>query len=451
MLSWEMVVEVHALRRQGWSIASIARHVGATRLTVRRYLNGRTPGQRVRSAVDPFEEFAQYCRLRLAADGHVWATTLYEEVVALGYGGSYPSFTRGLRARCLRPHCAPCGSARTKDRAVIEHPPGAEMQWDWVELPNPPASWGWGTTAYVLVGALPYSSRWRAWLAERTDTGHLVEGLDQVVRRLGGVSARWRFDRMSTVCHPASGRLRAAFAPVAMHYGVGVDLCPPGHGWRKGVVEKAIHVITQRWWRTLADDATLAGAQASLDRVCVKLDGRRRMRDGQPTTVGVLAESEPLRPAPAPFAATVEVDRKVSTQALASFRGNSYSVPPGHASQQVILRHHLGSSTVDIVSGRGVLLAHHLRAPDGAGMLVRSDEHVAALTTVVLGAFTDRGPCRRKDRRPPTPAALAEADRIRQAKAAVATTAKVVDFAAYAAAARPLGRDAAAGDHGGGR
>jgi len=84
-------------------------------------------------------------------------------------------------------------------------------------------------------------------------------------------------------------------------------------------------------------------------------------------------------------------------------------------------------------------------------MLVRSDEHVAALTTVVLGAFTDRGPCRRKDRRPLTPAALAEADRIRQAKAAVATTAKVVDFAAYAAAARPLGRDAAAGEHGGGR
>jgi hypothetical protein len=33
---------------------------------------------------------------------------------------------------------------------------------------------------------LPHSSRCRAWLAERTGTGHLVEGLDQVVRRLGG-------------------------------------------------------------------------------------------------------------------------------------------------------------------------------------------------------------------------------------------------------------------------
>jgi len=73
MLSWETIVEVHALRKQGWSIAAIARHVGATRLTVRRYLSGeRTPGQRVRTVADPFEEFAGYCRLRLAADAHLW-------------------------------------------------------------------------------------------------------------------------------------------------------------------------------------------------------------------------------------------------------------------------------------------------------------------------------------------------------------------------------------------
>ncbi|MFL1600620.1 hypothetical protein, partial [Gordonia amicalis] len=35
--------------------------------------------------------------------------------------------------------------------AIIEHPPGEETQWDWVELPNPPAQWGWGSTAFLLV------------------------------------------------------------------------------------------------------------------------------------------------------------------------------------------------------------------------------------------------------------------------------------------------------------
>ena len=37
---------------------------------------------------------------------------------------------------------------------MIEHPPGEETQWDWLELPDPPAWWGWGKTAHLLVGAL---------------------------------------------------------------------------------------------------------------------------------------------------------------------------------------------------------------------------------------------------------------------------------------------------------
>jgi hypothetical protein len=45
-----------------------------------------------------------------------------------------------------------------------------------------------------------------------------VEALDAVVTRLGGVSRRWRFDRMSTVCYPATGTLLPAFAAVAKHY-----------------------------------------------------------------------------------------------------------------------------------------------------------------------------------------------------------------------------------------
>jgi hypothetical protein len=55
-------------------------------------------------------------------------------------------------------------------------------------------------------------------LAEAEDQPHLVEALDAVLRRLGGVSLRWRFDRMATVCHPGSGRLTGSFGPVAVHY-----------------------------------------------------------------------------------------------------------------------------------------------------------------------------------------------------------------------------------------
>jgi hypothetical protein len=298
----------------------------------------------------------------------------------------------------------------------------------------------------VLIGALPHSGRWRGWISESIDQAHLVEGLDEVVRRLGGVTRRWRFDRMSTVCHPDSGRLKVSFAPVAVHYQVGIDICPSRHAWRKGAVEKSAHVIAQRWWRTLRDETTLVEAQAGLDRVCAKLDARARRADGQKRTVAELAEAEGLRPPPAAFSAMLSVERTVTDQALVAFRGNRYSVPPGHARQVVVVRHQLGSGELTISTGRGTPLTRHRRAPDGAGMVVRHDAHVAALTRVVLANFSDRAPCQRKHRRPPTAEALAEANRIREPRASGHTGADgqqvgrqvVVDFDAYARATRPL-------------
>ncbi|MBO0885268.1 MAG: helix-turn-helix domain-containing protein, partial [Mycobacterium sp.] len=306
-------MEAQALRKQGWSISAIARHLGVTRLTVRRYLNGeRVPGQRVRTVVDPFEEFAKYCRLRLAGDPHVWLTTLFDEVVDLGYDASYQSFTRAIRTRGLRPRCEACAAAKSKDRSLIPHPAGEETQWDWLELPDPPTHWGFGEQAHLLLGTLAYSSRWRGWLAGCEDQPHLIEGLHQVATRLGGLTRRWRFDRMATVCHPGSGRITASFGPVAVHYQVGISICPANHAWRKGAVEKSAHTIAQRWWRTLSDDVTVAAAQVSLDRLCVKLDNRKRIRDGVRTTVGELADAEPLRAVPAPFPAVLHVERMVS-------------------------------------------------------------------------------------------------------------------------------------------
>ena len=249
MLTWENDVEATALRSQGWSISAIARHLGRDRKTIRDYLEGtRVPGERTSSRIDPFEEYAQYAKIRLVDDPHLWATALFDEVVALGYGGSYPSFTRALRARSLRPHCEPCQASAGRDHAIIDHPPGAETQFDWLELPDPPAAWGWGETAHLFVGALSHSSRWRAVLAESEDQPHLVEALDGVVRRLGGCTKAWRFDRMTTVCHPASGRITATFGPISKHYGVTIKICPSRHGNRKGVVEKGNHSLAQRWW-----------------------------------------------------------------------------------------------------------------------------------------------------------------------------------------------------------
>jgi transposase len=451
LLSWEADVEIHALRAQGWTISAIARHVGVDRKTVRGYLSGvRTPGVRARSGPDVFAPFVEYCRVRLADDPHLWAVTLYEEVTGLGYPGGYSTFTRAVRARGLRPHCEPCAAARGRDHAIIDHPPGEETQWDWVELPGPPPGWAMGAHAHLLVGALSHSGRWRGVLADAEDLPHLVEAIDAVVRRLGGLTRRWRFDRMATVCSPASGRMTAQFAGVAKYYQVGVDMCPPRHGNRKGVVEKANHAVAQRWWRTLPDTVTVVEAQTALDRRAAALDGRRRVRDGQRLTVGELADAEPLRPAPAlPYPAQLEVVRVVSAQALVAFRGNQYSVGPGVSGHRVTVRHRLGADTVTIATGGGAVIAEHRRAPDGAGATVRAQQHVVALETAVLSAFSDAKPCKHKTRRPPSAAALAEAARLRGLGGDDPAARVVIDLADYAAVAARLGRHTPAGESAG--
>jgi transposase len=400
MLSGDEDMEINALRKRGWSISAIARHVGHDRKTVRGYLSGeREPGVRERAEPDPFDAIEPYVRQRFVDDQHVWATVLFDEVVALGYPRSYPTFTRALRVRVLRPHCEPCSSSNGRAHVDIEHPPGEEIQWDWLELDDTP----WGEKAYVLVGALSCSGKFRVWFSDADDQAHLVVGIDEVLRRHGGTAKRWRVDRMATVINPATGKVQRSFVPVAKHYGVGVDACPPRHGNRKGVVEKAIHYLTQRWWRT-ARVASPAEAQASVDRWCVEVaDGRER----DDSTVGALADAEPLLALPdAPFPAEVLEVRTVAANALVSLWGNRYSVPPGLVGAHVQIRWRLGADTFAI-SAAGVVVCIHQLAPRGAQRTVRLPEHTTALANVVLGAFSTDRPCKRKVNRPPSQAALA--------------------------------------------
>ena len=72
-------MEATALRKRGWSISAIARHLGRDRKTVRAYLSGeRQAGVRQRSEPDPFVELVPYLRARFDDDKHLWASALYD-------------------------------------------------------------------------------------------------------------------------------------------------------------------------------------------------------------------------------------------------------------------------------------------------------------------------------------------------------------------------------------
>jgi hypothetical protein len=155
MLTWEDDVEVHALRKRGWSISAIARHTGFDRKTVRKYLAGDgTPGVRARPGPDPFDPFADYVTARLVEDPHLWARTLLDELEELGFGLSYQSLTRNIRARNLRPYARTAGPLRNAPMRSLRIRPGRK-----------PSGTGWNcrTLRSYGGGARPricWSGRW---------------------------------------------------------------------------------------------------------------------------------------------------------------------------------------------------------------------------------------------------------------------------------------------------
>ena len=426
MLTQENDVEIHALAARGWNQSAISRHTGRDRKTVRKYLTaGGVPVREpVASCLEPWRA---YIAARFVDDPHLPAVSLLDELTAAGFTRSYPTLVRELRRTELRPVCLVCQQRRGRAPTTeIDHPAGEEIQWDWLELPVT----AWEQPAYVLVGALSHSGKFRAAFCEQMTFGHLAGALHEVLLGLGGTSLVWRVDRMATAVVPGTDRLNPQFAQLAKHYGADVAICPAHRPQRKGVVEAAIKFIGGRWWRT-ARAASMFEAQQSLDTFTVTISDQR---DRRQSTVGELGNLEPLQGLPAlAFPAEIVVDRVASRTALVVFETNKYSVPPGYARQTLRVRARVREPELRIVTASGIPVAKHRRAPNGAEQTIRSSEHQVQLERAVLAAFTTQTACRTKTNRPPGDGALAELAKLhRHAPDKVAPVVSLNDYAKLA-------------------
>jgi len=332
---------------------------------------------------------------------------LHRELVDAGFDRSYPTLVRELRRLELRPVCLLCEHRRGDSVTVeIDHPPGEKIQWDWLELA--PEDVPWGEPAFVLIGALSHSGRFRGVFCEQMTFGHLAEAMHRVLVALGGTPRVWRTDRMATIVVPGTDRLTVDAAQAAKHYGVDIAVCPARRAQRKGVVEAAIKYATRSWWRN-ARVATIAEAQASLDRWCVTVADERKRPAG---TVAQIGAAEPLRSLPpAAYPAVIAVERRasrlVTLYACSSERspemraGAEYFAEPGEPAQrryealrayfvdelsaaQVATRFGYSPAVVhqmasDLRAGRAVFFRDSKPGPKGASKAGRIRDDVLAL------------------------------------------------------------------------
>jgi transposase len=428
MLTEEDDVEICALAARGWSVSAISRHSGRDRKTIRKHL----AAPRASRVPEPscLEPFRSYVAARFEDDLHLQATVLFRELVEAGFDRSYQTLVRELRRLELRPVCLACAHRRGGQVTTgIDHPPGEEIQFDWLELSA--ADTPWGEPADVLVGALSHSGRFRGVFCEQMTFAHLAGAMHEILVALGGTPRVWRTDRMATVVTPETGRITADAAALVKHYGAQIAVCPPRRAQRKGVVEAAIKYLTRNWWRTAAV-ATIGEAQRDMDAWSVRVADKRKRPGG---TVGQVGAAEPLRALPsAPYPAQIAVQRKISRAALAGFEGNQYSVPPAHAGRLLTVIAQVAEPVLRIVSAHGEIVAEHRRAPAGAGQTIRSAGHAAMLEAAVLAAFTTDNACRRKPNLPPGDRALAELARLRGVDPQPAQVISLEDYAKLAEA-----------------
>lgn len=72
---------------------------------------------------DPFNEFVDYVTARLREEPLLGAVTLRNVLMPLGCRGSYPTLTRRIRTRRLRPASPACAHVTKRANAIIANPP----------------------------------------------------------------------------------------------------------------------------------------------------------------------------------------------------------------------------------------------------------------------------------------------------------------------------------------
>lgn len=226
-------MEIKVLDRQGAGIREIARQLGCSRNTVRRYLRGQAApryGPRPPRATK-LEGFKSYILERVEAARPRWipAVVLHREIQALGYAG-------GLTQ--LKMFLAPHKRIEAEPVVRFETAPGEQMQADFTHVRR-------GRDRLVaFVATLGYSRASFVRFTRDETAQTLCECVSEALVYFGGVPQHILFDNACTVVveRDAYGegqhRWHRDLLALSRDYGFRLRLCRPYRAKTKGKVER---------------------------------------------------------------------------------------------------------------------------------------------------------------------------------------------------------------------
>ncbi len=354
-------MEIFKLKAEGMSIREIARTVGHSRNTVRKWLRAKTvksskPRSSRPSKLDPFKP---YLRRRMG-EGVFNANKLLREIKRQGYPGG-----RSILKDYVKPFRAPSESP-----AVVrfDTPPGEQAQVDFGTFDYQDKRGKHRVYAFVML--LGWSRAVYVEFVEKCDLGTLLSCHIHAFEAFGGVPRTILYDNLKAVVSGREGEKvlwNSRFADFALLSGFIPKACRPYRAQTKGKVERVIGYLRHDFWVGLKFTG-LDDLNAQVAAWCSEVANRRIHGTTKARPCDLLA-SEGLGPVPdrAHVSMFLMEKRDVSRDAFVSYDGGRYGVPWQYAGKTVQVRE-IGPY-VEIVDGPVRVALHNRIRPGGTAKL----------------------------------------------------------------------------------
>jgi transposase len=357
-------LDILSLHRKGLRQRAIARKLGISRNTVKKYIENpelafepHRPRKR-NSQLDPFKD---NIGAWLDEDMAYSATWIYDRLTSMGFAGSYEIVKRTVRE--LKQERQQVAYMR------FETEPGFQAQVDFGEFQVEHAD-GHVEKLYLFSMILGYSRKMYAELIERCDLPTFLDCHIRAFEYLGGVPGQILYDRMKNVfIRELAGKKKFndTILGFALHYGFTPEVTPAYAAWVKGKVERPYSFIREGFWRGYSY-VCLETANRDLLSWLRKKDQRIHGTVHEVVAKRFERETSHLNPLPPkPFDTSYRIYRKVYKDCTVRFEGNSFVVPHRLVGKQVILR--VKERTMRIFDDNQLVVTYTI--PAGKGNLVQ--------------------------------------------------------------------------------
>lgn len=385
---------IQVLKRHGKGKKAIARELGISKNTVKRYwrLEG-PPRYRRKPAGKELDAFAAPIA-EMVQRGFI-GTRIFDELQALGYAGSLASVYRYTEPMCrLRAE---------KTTIRFETEPGQQMQYDWKEWTLPVG--GKSRRVYFHQAILSFSRFKVIGFSLDITTGSIIRFLTEALSAFGGVPEEIVIDnpRQMIVSHDPSGvvRYQDDFLLFLGSYGLKPDPCRAYRARTKGKVENPFFYLQEHFLRGLEVES-LQELESRLASFMVRYNDRPHTTTGRAPAERL--RDERLRGLPQPVAFPFALEpRKVSWDGYVHVDTNRYPVPLSLAGQRVWLSRVMGRwielfdqkkrllSRFEIIDGHGISLPHPEHGALSKDYLEKKAHRRAYGKTLFLETFPEIG------------------------------------------------------------